>query len=61
MQSEGVPVGPTTGSASEGDLEIAAKRTSRPQNRQRPTLAEPVVISKLWKNRRRDTAVVVSL
>ena len=27
----------------------------------RPTLDEPVVISKFWKNRRRDTAIVVSL
>jgi hypothetical protein len=27
----------------------------------RPTLPEPIEIGKFWKNRRRDTAIVVSL
>jgi hypothetical protein len=41
----------------------AAKATNAPppDHRSRPTLAEPVIVSRFWKSRRRDIAVVIAL
>jgi Transcriptional Coactivator p15 (PC4) len=41
----------------------AEKATNAPprNGRSRPTLAEPIIISKFWKNRRRNESVRVSL